>query len=147
MRQSARYSHAFFPSLLGTSRLWLGPGLGRKELASVSITWTSTMHSVPRAQKPPRRMSSRSSSFTGWLLLAWLAGQVFIFSIPRPWIKGSSCIAEGVKAPPTKWTSLSHILLWQKIMRPPFLQPRACCRVKGALQPLQEAGRLDGVMP
>jgi hypothetical protein len=55
------------------------------------------------------------------IALAELVGQVFICSVPRPRIKGSLRIAEGVKAFPAKCTSLSHISLWRKIMSPPFL--------------------------
>jgi hypothetical protein len=93
----------------------------------VSVTRTSTIHSVPRAQKPRKRMSPRSSSFAALIALAELVGQVFICSVPRPRIKGSSRIAEGVKAFPAKCTSSSRISLWRKITSPPFLQPRACC--------------------
>jgi hypothetical protein len=113
----------------------------------VSVTWKSTIHPVLRAQKPCKRMSPWSSSFTGLIALAELFGQVLFCLVPRPRIKGLSPIAEGVKTFPAKCTSSSHISLWRKMTSPPFLQPRVCCRVKRASQPSHSDGRSDGVMP
>jgi hypothetical protein len=77
-----------------------------------------------------------------------LVGQVFaLSSLQHGQIKGSLHIADGVSAFPARCTSSSHIVLWQKITRPPFLQPRACCKVNWASQLSQLSRRSGGAMP
>jgi hypothetical protein len=91
------------------------------DLALVSVTQTSTIQSVLRAQKPCRRMSPLSSSLAAFALVL-LVGQVLTFPVARHGqIKGLSPMAEGVSAFPVRCTSSSWILLCQKITRPPFL--------------------------
>jgi hypothetical protein len=82
------------------------------------------------------------------LLLVWLVAQVVIFSAAQHGqIKCLSQIAEGVRSAfPARCTSSSYILLCQKIMRPPFLQPSACCKVNQDSHPSQVCGRSGGVM-
>ena len=144
-RQASRYLRFFSFSCVRMT--FLGSRC-RYDLASVSVTWTSTMQLVPRAQKPLRRMSPRSSSPAGGEPVVPLVGQGLVFSAMRPVrIKGSSRIAEGVRAFPARCTNSSHISMCLKIMRPPFLQPRACCKVKLASQPSQVVGRSGEVMP
>jgi hypothetical protein len=48
---------------------------------------------------------------------------------------------------PAMWINSSRISLWREITRPPFLQQRACCRVKGASHPSHFCGRSGGTSP
>jgi hypothetical protein len=99
----------------------------RYDLASVSVTGTSIMTSVPRAQKPRMRRSPRSSSlerdkrWTGGLgSLALVSSAVRL-----EWIIGSTRTAEGASALDAMWHSSSLISLCHKITRPPTLHSRA----------------------
>ena len=82
---------------------------------SVSVTRTSSMQSAPAFQNPRISKSPRSSSpavaSLSMLWLAVVAGKVFPFSFARPWMRGSSRTAEGVKALLAKLTNSSLISL------------------------------------
>jgi hypothetical protein len=122
-RHASRYF--FFFSFLPVSRTFLG-SLLHCDLASVSVTCTSTMQLVPRSQMPQRRRLPCSLTQSSDLeSLVHLVGQAVVFSATRPVrIRGLSHIAEGVIAFPAMCMSLSRILLWREITKTPFFQKR-----------------------
>jgi hypothetical protein len=99
------------------------------------------MQSVPRTQKPCRRMSPWLSSLVGLLVSYFLCSTTWVNQGLVTNCSESKCFPSQV------YLSSSHILLCQKIMRPPFLQPSACCKVNWDSQPWQVCGRSGGVMP
>jgi hypothetical protein len=96
-RQDCKYF--FFSRSCVARTLW--GSWDRYDLASVSVTRTSTMSSVPRAQKPQMRRSPRSSSHERDKRWTGDLGSLALVSsaVRLEWIIGSTRTAEGARVP------------------------------------------------
>jgi hypothetical protein len=144
-RQDCKYLFFFLRSCVART-LW--GSRDRYNLVSVSVTRTSTMTSVPQAQKPQMRRSPRSSSLERDKHWTGDLGSLALVSsaVRLEWIIGLTRTAEGASTFDAKSHSSSLISLCCRITRPPILHSRAWHTSNFTPQPTQCDGRSPGVL-